>query len=159
VLWWYGCPILYDSGEVLPEFGPLRLVRCLILTAALCVHTFGQSPAAASAGEKNNAVVVRAVAVQQEEDGSALEITSNGTLVPTITKLDGPLRLVIDLPGAINTVRRQLGAVAKDIRGVRVNQFQQNPPITSWCTSVLWPRLNRKLRPRRAHPLRPSPKA
>jgi hypothetical protein len=116
------------------------LVRCLILTAALCVHTFGQSPAAASAGEKNNAVVVRAVAVQQEEDGSALEITSNGTLVPTITKLDGPLRLVIDLPGAINTVRRQLGAVAKDIRGVRVNQFQQNPPITRVVIDLAQPR-------------------
>ena len=85
-------------------------------------------------------MVVRAVAVQQEEDGSALEITSNGTLVPTITKLDGPPRVVIDLPGAINTVRRQLGAVAQDIRGVRVNQFQQNPPITRVVIDLAQPR-------------------
>lgn len=124
----------------MPGFDRSRLVHWLVLAVALCVHALGQSPAPASAGEKKSPVVVRAVAVQQEEDGTALEITSNGTLIPTITKLDGPPRVVIDLPGAINTVRRQLGAVAQDIRGVRVNQFQQNPPITRVVIDLAQPR-------------------
>ncbi len=79
------------------------------------------------------------VAVQHESDGTSIEILSNGPLVPTVTKLNGPPRLVIDLPGAINAVRRQLGAEASDIRSVRINQFQQNPPITRVVVDLIQP--------------------
>jgi hypothetical protein len=89
---------------------------------------FGQS--AVPQHSRQSAVVVRNVAVQHKAEGSSIEITSSGPLVPTVTKLNGPPRLVIDLPGAINAVRRKLGAESSDIRGVRTNQFQQNPPVT-----------------------------
>lgn len=106
----------------------------------LCVQGSAQSSVPASGVPSRAAVTVRAIAVEREADGSAIEITSNGALVPTITKLDGPPRIVVDLPGAINTVRQKLGAVADGIRGVRINQFQQNPPITRVVIDLAQPR-------------------
>lgn len=90
--------------------------------------------------QKTTVVQVRSVKVEHEPDGSAIAITSNGTLVPAITKLDGPPRLVIDLPDTLNTVRRAIGAEGNDIRGVRINQYQQAPPVTRVVVDLVEPR-------------------
>ncbi|HVO62419.1 MAG TPA: AMIN domain-containing protein [Terriglobales bacterium] len=74
---------------------------------------------------------MRSVAIEQSEDGPAVAIGSNGALVPAITKLDGPPRLVIDLAGAVNAVpRSRIGGSAGSIKSIRVSQYQQNPPLT-----------------------------
>lgn len=72
---------------------------------------------------------VRSVAVAQGTDGAIVEISSNGTLVPTITKLDGPPRLIIDLPGASATTRPRIPVNKGEVKALRISQYQQDPPI------------------------------
>ncbi len=59
-----------------------------------------------------------------------VEIISSRPLVPVITKLGDPPRLVIDLPNAWLSSRKQrLDFRGSEINGIRVNQFQRTPPI------------------------------
>jgi hypothetical protein len=75
--------------------------------------------------------LVRSVRVVRQNDGPAVEILSNRPLVPTIQKLDGPPRLVIDLPDAtLATSKKRLDFRSDEINSVRVDQFQNQPPIT-----------------------------
>ena len=64
----------------------------------------GNAPAQSMAPQAqqaaDSAIRVRNVSIEQTGDGLAVAIASNGALVPAITKLDGPPRLVIDLAGA-----------------------------------------------------------
>ncbi len=60
--------------------------------------------------------------------------------MPTVTRLDGPPRLVIDLPDTVNKVRTPVGSQASDIRRVRINQFQQVPPVTRIVLDLAEPR-------------------
>ncbi|MFZ0801790.1 MAG: AMIN domain-containing protein, partial [Terriglobales bacterium] len=59
-----------------------------------------------------------------------LEIISSRPLVPAISKLDNPPRLVIDLPNArLAGHEKRLDFRGSEINGVRLNQFQQDPPV------------------------------
>ncbi len=118
--------------------GLIRFRIALLFILAIGVYAHAQSVPPQSNSRKKP-VVVRGVSVQHENEGTAIEITSNGPLVPTVTKLNGPPRLVIDLPDAVDAVRRSLGAEASDIRGVRINQFQQEPPITRVVVDLVAP--------------------
>jgi hypothetical protein len=74
--------------------------------------------------------VVRSVQVVAEHDGPALEIVSTHPLVPSIRTLENPRRLVIDLPNAnLSSSRRLVDFHSQEIGGIRVNQFQKDPPI------------------------------
>lgn len=125
----------FVAGDLLPGFARPRVAFCLLALCWTCV----QAQPSAKPQDSKRSVVVRNVAVQHVPEGTTIEITSNGPLVPTVTKLNGPPRLVIDLPDAINNVRHQLGADASEIRGVRINQFQQNPPITRVVVDLVQP--------------------
>ena len=75
--------------------------------------------------------IVRLVQVVPERDGLAVEILSSRPLLPTIKKLGDPPRLVIDLPGArLSWDKRHVDFRSQEISGVRVNQYQNTPPIT-----------------------------
>lgn len=79
----------------------------------------------------DNAIRIRNVSVVQTEGGPAVAISSSGALVPAITKLDGPPRLVIDLAGAVNAAPRpRVAGTTEGIKSIRVSQYQQNPPLT-----------------------------
>jgi AMIN domain len=79
----------------------------------------------------DNAIRIRNVSIEQAEGGPAVAIASNGALVPAITKLDGPPRLVIDLAGAVNAVpRSRISGTAEGIKAIRVSQYQSSPPLT-----------------------------
>lgn len=74
---------------------------------------------------------VRNVQIVAGHDGPAVEILSSRPLVPSIRKLDNPSRLVIDLPDAwLPWNRRRIDFRSEEITGVRVDQYQQAPPIT-----------------------------
>ena len=88
---------------------------------------------------KSAPVQVRAVAISTDQEGTVLEISSNGSLVPTITKLDGPPRLVIDLPGALPPPGK-LPAAQHEVKSVRASQYQQNPPIARLVVDLAQPR-------------------
>jgi hypothetical protein len=91
-------------------------------------------------------VVVRSVRVLP---GPAVEILSSRPLVPAISKLDNPPRLVIDLPNADLPNADQENALLsgnKDridsspgVRRVRVSQYQNTPPVTRVVVDLLKP--------------------
>lgn len=74
--------------------------------------------------------MVYSVRPQAEANGPVVEIMAGRPLVPAIRKLENPPRLVIDLPNARLAVHeKRLDFQGSEINGVRLNQFQQDPPV------------------------------
>jgi len=84
--------------------------------------------------------IVRAVHVLPQRDGPAVEILSNHPLVPSINKIDNPSRLVIDLPDSrLLDHKKKIDFRSAEISGVRLDQFQNSPPITRVVVDLLKP--------------------
>jgi AMIN domain len=128
----------------LPRLGSQASV-CLLWTASIAVATlaaFGQSPATASgqsnspSGNPQSAVsgapaLVQSVQMVQDRGGLAVEILSSRPVRPSIQTLDNPPRVVVDLIGASNGVKRKRTPVQGEvIRAIRVDQYQASPPVT-----------------------------
>jgi hypothetical protein len=76
--------------------------------------------------------------------GPAVEILSSRPLVPAISTLDNPPRLVIDLPNAdvpanLSGINNRIDTSAQEIRRVRVNQYQNAPPVTRVVVDLVKP--------------------
>lgn len=81
---------------------------------------------------------VKSIRMVTEKDGPAVEILSTKPLIPAIRPLDNPPRLVIDLPQAVLDVRqKRISVQANQISTLRVDQFQQNPPVTRVVVDLL----------------------
>ena len=74
--------------------------------------------------------LVRSVRMVPDPDGPAVEIVTTRPLNPDITLVESPERLVIDLNKAILPASKTIPFRDEQVTGVRVNQFQKNPPIT-----------------------------
>ena len=75
-----------------------------------------------------------------DDEGPALEIISSQASVPAIEFLDSPPRLVIDFPYTKVLLPLKRLAVGNDqIRAVRINQFQQTPPVTRVVVDLVHP--------------------
>ncbi len=113
------------------RFSP-RIVAELALLSLL-----GLFPALAQAqsGPKSVAgtekpVTIRSVRALPESGGAAVEVISSRPLVPAISKLESPSRLVIDLPNArLSGGKTSVDFRSDQINGIRMNQFQENPPV------------------------------
>ncbi len=131
------------SGEVLRQPAK-RFLSFLTTGLALCASLSAQtsqppaevpvrSPAPTRVRvPRASYVTVHNVVAIHDQQGSGVEITSSTAVVPSITKLDGPARLVIDLPGSINRVTRSriVPVQGGEIKTIHVEQLQQNPPVT-----------------------------
>src|SRR5579863_2622359 len=86
-------------------------------------------------------VLVRSVRVLP---GPAVEILSSRPLVPVISNLDNPPRLVIDLPNAdlpiaLLSGSNRIESTSQEIRRVRINQYQNAPPVARVVIDLLKP--------------------
>ncbi len=114
----------------------------LLLLAGLLV-----APGAAQSGRQLLAsteplptAIVRVVQVFPGPDGPAVEILSSRPLVPTISKLENPPRLAIDLPNArLVSNTRRIDFRSEQISAVRVDQYQKSPPITRIVVDLIKP--------------------
>ncbi len=123
----------------LPRIGG-QFVRHCVLAAALGA-TFGlaQTPDDLPIPTGPPAVL-RSVKMISDAEGPALEIVSSQTSVPTIEFLDSPPRLVIDLPNTkVLLPRKRLEVGSEQVRAVRINQFQQTPPVTRVVVDLVQP--------------------
>ncbi|MBZ5572179.1 MAG: AMIN domain-containing protein [Acidobacteriia bacterium] len=83
-----------------------------------------------SAASTAKPVIIRSVRALPEGGGAAVEVISSRPLVPAISKLENPPRLVIDLPNALLFESKKTVDFRSDqINGIRMNQFQQSPPV------------------------------
>src|SRR5512135_1464436 len=95
------------------------------------------SPAKAQSKPVPPATIAR-VRVLLNQALPAVEIVSSSPIVPTIKRLDGPARLVIDLPNALMSVPSKRIEVQNDqISAVRLNQYQKAPPIVRVVIDLL----------------------
>ena len=74
------------------------------------------------------AALVRSVQMVPGPEGAAVEIITTRPLVPVINLLDGPARLVIDLPKSVIPARRRIAFRSAQVRDVRVDQYEKDPP-------------------------------
>jgi hypothetical protein len=116
----------------LPRIG-IELVG-LLLAGLLAIPSRAQSSPqllASTEPHQNPVAIVRTVQVLAGPDGPAVEILSNHPLVPSISRLENPPRLAIDLPNArLASNRKKIEFHDDEISGVRVDQYQKAPPIT-----------------------------
>jgi hypothetical protein len=83
--------------------------------------------AAASQGEPS---IISKVKLTLVDGAPAIEITSDHPIVPTITKLENPLRLVVDLPNANMAAKeKQIDVKSEDISDIRLRQYLMFPPL------------------------------
>jgi hypothetical protein len=107
--------------------------------ARLCVSILTVC-AVVSATARTQPAEVRSVTVVPGNDGPTLAITSNSPLTPKLQVVEEPLRLVIDVPGSMqSTVRKRIPFRNEQIIGIRINQNQRDPPVTRIVVDLAGP--------------------
>ena len=92
---------------------------------------------AAAADMQNSGAVATTHAALQRlnvvrgDDGISLEIMARGSVIPKLSTLSSPARVVIDLPNTVAvTDQRHLDVGSDGVKGVRVGMDGQTPPNT-----------------------------
>ena len=86
--------------------------------------------AATGAQAQGNLAVVQHIAVVPSSKGLSVQITTDRAVRPHLSRLDNPIRIVIDLEGAVLPGGwRRIPVKNQDISEVRASQWKQSPPI------------------------------
>ena len=123
----------------------LPRIGCQLVRFSLLAATLGASFGLAQTPDdlpirKGPAAVLQSVKMISDADGPALEIISSQTPDSSIEFLDNPPRLVIDLPYTkVLLPRKPLQVGNEQIRTVRINQFQQAPPVARIVVDLVHP--------------------
>jgi AMIN domain len=116
-----------------------QFVAFTLLMGLLSASSAGQS-APQLLASTDGPVIVRSVRVLPGQNGPAVEILSSRPLVPSISRIENPPRLVIDLPNALlSGIKKRIDFTSDQISGVRVNQYQNTPPITRVVVDLVKP--------------------
>jgi type IV pilus assembly protein PilQ len=104
---------------------------CAVILLAGLIAVNGGVGVAQSPSDATSPALVRGVAVSQEGGRVTLSVQASGPLGYETRTLAGPPRLVVDLPQSILVAReRQLAVDDPAVKGVRLGQFQSQPPVT-----------------------------
>ena len=125
----------------MPRLG-FRFVTGALLICALLGASHAQADAhAPSANNPKPAqppAMIRAVGISHDKNGPVVEIVASRPVIPAIQQLEGPPRLVIDLPQSRLAVRQKRMSVQKfQISAIRVDQYQNDPPVTRVVVELL----------------------
>jgi hypothetical protein len=114
-------------------------VICIVLCAGLLgVCARSQDASSKPATPKREAAIVTSARVIQDKGVPAVEIVTSHPVLPTIQMLDSPPRLVIDLANArMGLTHKRTPVLQEDMLTLRVEQFQNEPPITRIVLDLL----------------------
>ncbi len=119
-----------------------QLFLLLLLAGALIPHGVAAqvNPDASAVPPDQAIAIIRGIRVVAAKDGPAVEISASRPLAASAQKLDRPPRLVIDLFNTSYSLTRKRFAVSSDqVSAVRVDQYQNTPPITRVVVDLLQP--------------------
>ena len=101
------------------------LSRIAIFAALAALPLAGQTRA-----KPRRTIEIQSVRVVSGDTGPVLEIVASSPLTPKMQTVEGPLRLVVDLPDStLNTPRKRIPFRNAQIKGVRMDQYQANPAV------------------------------
>jgi type IV pilus assembly protein PilQ len=87
-------------------------------------------PANASPAAGAKAVQIRNVNVARGSNGLNVEISASSAITPKVMKLTAPDRIVIDIPNATPSAKKNFAVHEAGVKGVRMARYQLNPPAT-----------------------------
>ncbi len=87
--------------------------------------------------DRTKHATLQRVEVVRAEDGVNVEMTANGSVVPEVSTLESPARVLVTLPNTVAATSRNYLSVGSDgIKGVRIG-MDQNPPTTRVVIDLL----------------------
>jgi hypothetical protein len=128
-----------------PEVKSLPRIGCQFVRFSLLAATLGASLGLAQTPDdppvhQGPPAILQSVKMISDADGPALEIISNQPPDSSIQFLDTPPRLVIDLSHTKALLpRKRLEVGSEQVRTVRINQFQQVPPVARIVVDLVHP--------------------
>ena len=118
------------SMKSVSGMGPKLVILSALVFSALVFAQAQSRPQRLSRISAGEPAAISRVKILLEKDSPALEILATRAVVPTITKMENPLRLVIDLPNAnVSGERKRIPVHRNDILAIRLSQFQSKPPV------------------------------
>jgi hypothetical protein len=118
----------------------VRAQCCVAVLAALVAVSAETAAQADSASPHSPMAEVQSVMVVPGDTGPVIQIVSSRPLTPSLQTVEGPPRLVIDLPKAkLATSRRRIPFRNEQIKGVRIDQFQSYPPVVRIVVDLAGP--------------------
>ena len=123
----------------MPRIGSyLGVITLVALTVSLPAQTVRRI--AARPPSEAPAAITRVRVLLANQGPPAVEVTSTRPVTPLIQKVDNPLRLVIDLPNTVMSVRSKRIEVKSDqVSDVRLDQYQDRPPTVRIVVDLLKP--------------------
>lgn len=122
--------------QINSRFAPFALWMGVLLLAQSPAQSAAQMPPA----DESRLAVVHSVRALPEHDGPAVEIVSTRPVTPTISKLENPARLVIDLPNArVARNAKRINCHTTEIEDIRFSQLQEHPPIARIVVDLVKP--------------------
>ncbi|HXO36425.1 MAG TPA: AMIN domain-containing protein, partial [Candidatus Acidoferrales bacterium] len=121
------------------------VIRIPLFVALAVPMAFPQAPTTRAGSPKTSStkpeiIIITAVRVVIERGVPAIEIISTRPAVPSIQFLNSPPRLVIDLLHAqMGLQHKRIDVQQENIRDIRAEQFQNDPPITRIVLDLLAP--------------------
>jgi|SRR5450432_341093 hypothetical protein len=117
-----------------------KLVALLLVTVLASAFGSAQAKRAALAAAVNQPEpsIISKVKLTLVDGAPAVEITSDHPLIPMITKLEDPPRLVIDLPNAnMAAKQKEVDVKSADISDIRLRQYLMFPPVARVTIDLL----------------------
>jgi hypothetical protein len=116
------------------------IVLCFLAVAVSVFAQRNSSPGTPDQARSPAYGSLTAVGVQKDKIGPAVEIILTRPVTPAIQRLEGPPRLVIDLPKTRMAVKtKRLSVQQHQIADIRVDLFQSDPPVTRVVVDLLSP--------------------
>jgi hypothetical protein len=121
----------------------LRIVGQLAGTCllALLIQPWARSQSIGEvSASPDSLAILQSVRVLSEGNEPALEIITSRPLIPSISRVDSPPRLVIDLPNArLSKNNKNISLRGREIKGVRISRFKDSPPMARIVVDLVQP--------------------